>query len=692
MKKLPAFLFLFAVFSFPVTAQVTSDFTLTVTPVLQIPLGPMMSPGIPMYAPMGYGASMKAEYTMPFARWLYGGLVIDADFLPSNGFGSTLTAIGFGPEAGVQFFPIQRLGLRASVYGGLYLGILGEGSAWNGFAAGLVDASFLLIPSLSVGAGVQYKMDFQAGEIVYHGIGVSAGVRWHIGASTTKRMLEFTPQLAPVFPLFFSYYDKNPLGTVKLTNTGKGAIENVTVSFYVKQFMDQPKICWQTRELPQGESATVPVYALFNQSIFGVTEGTKAAGEITVAYRSFGSDAVESYPLTVTVNNRNAMSWDDTNKAAAFVTAKDPTLLAFAKKLSADSASKMKPAISTDFRTALALFQAMKDQGIGYAADPASSYSSLSENKAAIDYLQFPMQTFTYKGGDCDDLSILYAALCESVGIPAAFITVPGHIFMAFNADIRPAQARALFSNPADLILMNEETWIPVEVTMVKDGFLKAWKEGAKEWRTMSSSGQTGFFPISEAWKTYEPVSSSEVVKNPAAPPDPALVLKNSTAELAKVLAVELDPRVAELKKSLQADSKNTKVLNALGVLYARFGLYTEAEAQFNTVKALKGDIPAATLTNLGNISYLGSRYKEAVEYFKSALQKDPNSVAALLGLLLSAYKVGDTQTVDVALAALKKVDPASAEKYSYMGSGTEGAGGRAASANPEISLWGDEE
>ena len=31
------------------------------------------------------------------------------------------------------------------------------------------------------------------------------------------------------------------------------------------------------------------------------------------------------------MNNRNAMTWDDDRKAAAFVTAKDPALLGFAK-------------------------------------------------------------------------------------------------------------------------------------------------------------------------------------------------------------------------------------------------------------------------------------------------------------------------------------------------------------------------
>jgi hypothetical protein len=45
---------------------------------------------------------------------------------------------------------------------------------------------------------------------------------------------------------------------------------------------------------------------------------------------------------------------------------------------------------------------------------------------------------------------------------------------------------------------------------------------------------------------------------------------------------------------------------------------------------------------------------------------------------------------VDVALTALRKIDPPTADKYSYMGTG--GSGGRSASAEREVSVWGDEE
>jgi transglutaminase-like putative cysteine protease len=671
------------------SAQVTSDFSLVGQPVVNIPLGPWVNSQVPLYAPVGGGVSIKAEYTLPFFQMIYTGLVFDADWIPTNGYSSSLISLSLGPELGFQFFPIQRFGIRVAGYGGLYMGMVTGATVRNPFAVGLVDFDYLLNPALSLGAGVQYRANFYPQGIAYQGIGVSLGARWHMGASS-RGEIRVTPEILPVFPLFYSFYDKNPVGTVLIKNEGQGPIENLTVSFSVKEFMDQAKIT-QVGQVRRGEEIKASIYALFNHFIFDVTEGKKVAGELTVSYRYLGNDFIQPIPISVTVYNRNAMTWDNTNSAAAFVTAKDPDLLVFAKKTAADAKSRATPAAAnSNFRVAMALFQAMGVHGIGYAPDPNSSYANQSENKSAIDYLQFPAQTFTYKGGDCDDLSILYSALLESVGIPTAFITIPGHIYMAFALEMKGSEANATFARPDDLIIQENGVWVPVEITRVKDGFLRAWKEGAQEWRTANANGSALFYPIHEAWKTYEPVGE-KVVKSPAAPPDSERVFSSFSAELNAFVAADMKPRAADLQKQLAADPENVKLMTKLGVLYARFGMLKEAQDQFMAVTKKTSDVPSSILVNLGNISYLTSKYTEALGYFRQALQKTPDSVPALLGLLLSAYEMGEKETVNVTYQALKKVDPESAKKYEYMSS--EGASsGRAASAEREVTLWGNEE
>ena len=62
-------------------------------------------------------------------------------------------------------------------------------------------------------------------------------------------------------------------------------------------------------------------------------------------------------------------------------------------------------------------------------------------------------------------------------------------------------RAKRNFPRPEDLVYMNDTAWVPVEVTLVEEGFLKAWQIGAKEIR--DAGEQTGFFPVREAWQTF---------------------------------------------------------------------------------------------------------------------------------------------------------------------------------------------
>ncbi len=679
-----------ATFFFPlaVGAQVTSDFTLTGTPSLDIPLGPSLADGTPFYT-VGGGISLKAEYSPPFAQFLFGGLALDADLLPINASPRALTLISLGPELGVQFFPFQRVGLRLAAFGGMYAGVVQEGTVMNPYVGGLVDVSYLFSPSFSLGLGASFKYHFTPTGAVYQGIGVNLGVRWHIGAGSGKGIIKVEPAIAPIFPLFYSYYDKNEAGTLVIRNTGTAPVQNVKVSFYVKQFMDQPKVAWEGKELARGQELTAKVYALFTDRIFQVTEETKVAGEIQVTYSYLGSDASESYPVSVTVRNRNAMTWSDTNRAAAFVTTNDPWVRSFAGRAVPDARSKGRQAVNANFRAAMALFNAMNLFGVSYLKDPVTWASKVSRGEA-VDYLQFPSQTLEVRAGDCDDLSILYAALLESAGIESAFITDPGHIFIAFNLEMSPREAAAVFGSSADLIVKDGRTWVPVEITMVKDGFVKAWQFAAQEWRVSSAAGTADFYPLHPAWETYTPANTGEIIKTSINPPESPKIYDAYTKELDSFFALAFAPRVKSLQDQLKTKKDDAKLLNSLGVLYARFGMFTEARAQFAAIVAKNANNPSA-LINLGNLEYLGGNNEKAFDFFKRALTNSPGNSAALQGIALTGYQLGKADEVDGALLQLKSADPAAAEKLAVLGSALGGTS-RAASTDKEIDSWTDDQ
>jgi tetratricopeptide (TPR) repeat protein len=682
--------FLSASFMWP---QVTSSLSVTAVPTIDIPIGVTL-PGhddISLYG-LGYGVTVRGEYALPFARFLSAGLVIDADFVPPNTTGKWVTLLGGGAEVAATLYPIQRLGVRAGARGGLYAGFFEQQSFTQPYVAGSLDVGYLFTPSFNLDLGASYKVFFPYG-VIYNGLGLSLGFQYRIGA--TKAVMKTMPLVRPIFPLFYSYYDKNPVGQIALSNVSASEMRKLSVSFFVRQFMEQPKECWTADSLAAGKKVDAPIYALFKDSIFGVTEGTKVAGEILVSYEYLGKPIKESVPVTVTINNRNGMTWDDTRKVAAFVTSMDSSVRSFSLPVAAMSRTRGNQAVNAAFRAAMAIFDALKAQGLGYVSDPVAPFETKSANKEVVDYLQFPVQTLAFKGGDCDDLSIVYAALLESAGVGTAFITIPGHIYMAFDLGMRAEEAKDFFNNTNTLIVREGEAWLPVEVTRVQDGFVRAYQTGVQEWLTAEKSGKAGFYPISEAWTEYPPANTGEIVKVAPSLPTVQSVGSLYDAEIQRFYIAEFQPRIDASKADI-AKAKGLDLLrkrNRLGILYARFGMLDEARKQFEAIVAAdeggSGKVAVAALINLGNIAYLSSIFDKAADFYDRALKLQPDNAAALLGSARANYELGKGAKATSSLEKLRVVSPVEAEKYAYIGGAS--TSGRAASADKELSSWSDE-
>ncbi len=635
--------------------------TVSFLPGVAVPLGPVVDGDLVAYS-IGGGGTIRGELSPAFARFLFGRAFIDYDFMPLNNSSEAMSLVLSGAAIGGTLSPSPRISLRASAGGGMYVALLGGDSVRNPFIEGGGEFLVRMNPSIGVSLGARYKYLFIPEGSLYQGVSVQLGLTYDLAGSRKGTDIRLEPDLGNVFPLFYSYYDKNPLGSVVLTNDEGINLEKVRVSFYAKQYMDGPRLSAEFPVLKSGESREIPVYALFNDSIFRVTEGTKAAGEVVIEYYYLGRKTVKTVPVTVNVQNRNAMTWDDDRKAAAFVTAKDPVVLGFAKGMaSMVRADQGAAAVSLEFRIGLALFQALKEYGLGYAIDPSTPFVATSGSETTVDFLQFPNQTLAYRAGDCDDISVLYSALLESIGIPSAFVTTPGHIYVAFDTGLTQENAAKLFQDSGDLIIRNGSVWIPVEVTIVKDGFVRAWSVGAREWRDAVAAGKEGFYPVREAWKLYSPVGFAEAGLGITLPPMDRLSAAYRS-EMDRFSRSQVASRIASLQQQLESGKDPEKTANRLGILYAQFGLLDEAREQFSS--AIRKTEFAPALINLGNVEYLAGDMKKARDLYARALKATPGDTLALVGLARAAQSDGDQLTFRDTVAMLQAANPAAAGKY----------------------------
>ncbi|MBW8003731.1 MAG: hypothetical protein FVQ80_17285 [Planctomycetes bacterium] len=566
-----------------------------------------------------------------------------------------------------------------------------------------------MTPSISLGIGASYKNYLG----LFNGLSTFLGTSYYFKGREKRRIkmesgLPLKPDLLnakipeqgerieisriefkQIFPVFHKYYDDHPIGKVVIRNQEKELITDIKVSLLIKQYMDAPKESNTPPELQGGESREIDLYALFTEKVLDITEGTKAAAEIILEYELNGVRYKDTKVETIRIYDRNAMTWDDDRKAASFVTAKDTMVLNFSKKVAGLIREKVSIMLNTNLLTAVGIHEAMDLYGIKYVIDPRTPYVKFSRNKNQIDFLQFPRQTLEYGAGDCDDLSILYSALLQSVGIETAFVTTPGHIFIAVSTDLKPEEAVKDFFKADELIFREGKAWIPVEVTERGRGFLKAWRAGAKEWRENETRDQAGFFPMHAAWEQYEPVGlpggSSEIVF-----PAHDRVLGAYLREVKKITDQAIYPRVSLLQDEIKRTQGSPKDRNKLGILYAQYGFMEKAEVEFEKILSRQDYVPA--LVNLGNLHFLKEDWMKALEYYDRAAGKEPSNPKLLLAIARVHHQLENYGFAKRSYDKLKKIDPELAEKFDYLDLKGE-AGARAAEVSglKGVMVWAEE-
>ena len=651
MKNVSLFTLLVAILA-PLAAQ--EGIQISVTPSASIPLGPLADGKIPYKT--GGGASLQGDWALPFVPFLRGGAVIGYANMPILS-GEALSMVRMGASLS---YPIQlagMLGFELGAEAGYNLGLLGENVGSNFWAEAQAGLSVRLSSSMSLCMGASYR------EIpgLYRGADGYLTLRFSPGGAAPSK-LEFRHiDLYPVFPVFYKHYDGNAFGTITIRNNEASEIRDVRVSLFVKSFMDAPKTYVVADLISKGQELPVPLYALFNQAILDMTEGSKASAEIEISYKRGRDEVRKKETVSLTVLYRNALTWDDDRKAASFVTAKDPAVLTFSKNIAGAVREADASTFILQFRQAMALFESLSVYGMNYVVDPASSYASLSANEAALDYLQFPSQSLSYRAGDCDDLSVLFCALLEASGIETAFITVPGHIFAAFNPGIAAEAAPRYFPRAGDYLVNNEKIWIPVEITMIHDGFLKAWQEGARQWKEALARNQAAIYPVREAWSLYEPTASVEEARVIA--PDKVRVISRYADSWKRFTAREMADREKTLKEALtKRDTPANR--NKLGVLYAGYGLYDQAEAQFAAGAKAQN---LYCMINLANIRFVRADYAAALTGYQAALKMDARNPDALAGAARSEYERDNLKPALAWYEKLKEASPSAALAYAYI-------------------------
>lgn len=478
----------------------------------------------------GAGASIDWGFLHPTSKLAVGASVLGglAIFPVEQSSSFTLFEAGLGPF--IQWRISDRFSLRGDGSVGIYQYSWDDTSNSKLFAGGAISGQYHLTPfmSLFLEAGLFWH-SFSSDNAVNNfksGIGIQLNLSELVRPQSRLRG-EKTGQ-NPIFPVSFAWYEKNAVAMLRVTNDEPNTISNIQLSFQLERYMNQPSVFASVQSLRPGESYEVPVKALFNESMLDLTENVVATAQLIAEYRSLGVQKSSTFHTQMAVSHRNALSWDDDRRAASFVSPRDSAAVYFARSVSSAAMPVQNRSVPQNVRLAAALFETLRLYGISYIIDPSSSYVALSENAVEQDTLNYPYETLLYRGGDCDDLSILFASMLEVLNIESAFITIPGHIYTAFDIGDGEWQKES-----EDVIEYNGKRWFPVEITVPDRGFAEACRIGGRQWR--GSGEEAAIYPMHSNWLEYPPVSVPAAGDNMPSMPERGIIARAIEAELAKI-------------------------------------------------------------------------------------------------------------------------------------------------------------
>jgi len=330
-------------------------------------------------------------------------------------------------------------------------------------------------------------------------------------------------------------------------------------------------------------------------------------------------------------------------------------------------------------------YHALLELGVIYQVDPASPFTAVQENTNVVDSVSFPRDTLTRLTGDCDDLTALYATMLESVGIETAFLTTPGHIYVAFNTGVAARDYLMVHSDRDMLFIVDDKVWLPVEITMLGRGnFMDAWRFGIDEWDKLEQSpSDRGFYRTREAQSAFRPVGLRET--------DLGLQY-GSASRIRRGFEDDFNQLTNTILSDIRARAEerdNRRTYNQLGIYAARLGRLDEARDAFNRAARMDSTYLDPRI-NLGSVNFMDEKYGEAIRAFRDAVTAiqlaggpvDPElETTVYINLSKSYFELGDYDDAERYFELAAQVDPENAGQFQYLAQGSSESGARASEA-----------
>ena len=410
---------------------------------------------------------------------------------------------------GAEYSPFRMIALRAGMqrdvrgYGEDLVFSGGLGLKWRGIQfAYAYEHHPVLSPTHHVGLSFAYNPSF----ITIRGAEV---------------------QLSPIYRALYRSYEATPdFAEVTLKNTSPDPVA-VNVGITVPTMMEEGQYHTQQFVMPAQATETVLLTITVDDSVLmreTSSYDNLVQPEVYVTYQQEREEKRATRQLeSIYVVGRNKMTWENPLRISAFITPEHRAVVDFGNR-TINEFRQVRDEVFDRCRnlgTAMMIFDAVGKYGINYNPDQTTPYyklvSDTTNMRTIFDTINYPIDTFRSKLGDCDDVTVLYTSLLEQQNIPTAlldvFDPVWGHVYMMFDTGLTPEEAlrTGLFLDETEFVEWTDPSsddarphaWIPVETTMFGQTFVDAWKAGVGEYHEKAARNYIRMWSVTEGRQRY---------------------------------------------------------------------------------------------------------------------------------------------------------------------------------------------
>lgn len=453
----------------------------------------------------------------------------------------------------------------------------------------------------------------------------------------------------PIFAALRRHYDKNPIGEVILKSDHGDSIR-ARASFEIEGYTKPAVFANNIIINPGGKPTAVPLQVDLGDTISKITDQVrKLHAKIMLSYQVDDKwyDDREEGKVTIELYGNDQIQWDVPARAAAFVTKNDNCIASFSMRYRGLRKQDPYPRELID---AISIYEALRSHHVTYIYDPTPI--------AGFDKIKWPADILTTidpkkRGGDCEDLSVLYAALLENAGIYTALLKSENHVFLMFNTMI-PITQRFVIPLPDSLLIkVNGYIWLPIDPTNIDSLHLRPFHEALQQGISCyhkykeDPTFHTIFINEEQREGKYPPIKNAPVDRNVPEFPD----LDRVKSMVAEDIS-EIDQWRADLCSALKTKNSQ-RAQNQLGCIYVGLSNLDSAKVCFE--RALKIDAQyLPSLNNLANIYFIQQDYENAYRYYQRGLQIDKLSTGAFFNLALLFLDAKDNK---IALKEVTNID-----------------------------------